>query len=101
MYDMKKRILRVLLALDGILLLVIAALYLADRMSGVSCGPRRFIMFPYLGCSRFAIAALLLQYLLLFPMMLTLPILLVALLQAMEAALRRLTPDRRRRPRGT
>jgi hypothetical protein len=95
MYDMKKRILRVLLALDGILLLVIAALYLADRMSGVSC-EQRFIMFPYLGCSRFATAALLLQYLLLYPMLLTLPILLVVVLQAAEAALRRLMRDRRR-----
>ncbi len=97
---MKKRILRGLLALDGILLLGITALYLADWVSGVSCGPRFYNPLPYLGCSRFAEAALLLLGLLLYPMMLTIPILLVVLIQDVGAALRRLRGDQRQRQRG-
>jgi hypothetical protein len=84
---MKKRILRGILALDGILLLLIVALFLADQLSGVPCGPRPHVAIPYFGCSRYALAALLLLGLLVDSMIVTLPLLLFALIQEVEAAL--------------
>ena len=100
MYVMKKRILRVILALNGTLLLAIAALFFADHVAGVPCGPRPYIRIPYLSCSRYAAAGLLLLGLLVDSMLVTLPLLVFALLQEVEAALRRLTRARRQRQRG-